>query len=91
MTGHGGWPMTCVLDHDGEPFFAGTYFPDRPRHGQPAFRQVLQALADAWANRRDEVAGGGACAPPPVTWLRRFAHASASADAPAGTPAGAGK
>ena len=36
MTGHGGWPMTCVLDHDGSPFFAGTYFPDRPRHGQPA-------------------------------------------------------
>ena len=42
MTGHGGWPMTCVLDHDGNPFFAGTYFPDQPRHGQPAFTQVLQ-------------------------------------------------
>ena len=55
MTGHGGWPMTCVLDHDGSPFFAGTYFPDRPRHGQPAFRQVLEALADAWQNRSDEV------------------------------------
>jgi len=56
MTGHGGWPMTCVLDHDGNPFFAGTYFPDRPRHGQPSFRQVLEALADAWQNRSDEVA-----------------------------------
>ena len=44
MTGHGGWPMTCVLDHDGSPFFAGTYFPDQPRHGQPASGQVLQAL-----------------------------------------------
>ena len=48
--------MTCVLDHDGNPFFAGTYFPDRPRHGQPSFRQVLEALTDAWANRGDEVA-----------------------------------
>jgi len=57
MTGQGGWPMTVVLNHDGEPFFAGTYFPDRPRHGQPAFTQVLQALADAWRDRRDEVAG----------------------------------
>jgi uncharacterized protein YyaL (SSP411 family) len=57
MTGHGGWPMTVVLNHDGEPFFAGTYFPDRPRHGQPAFTQVLQALSDAWRDRRDEVAG----------------------------------
>jgi len=55
MTGHGGWPMTCVLDHDGNPFFAGTYFPDRPRHGQPAFTQVLQALGDAWRDRGDDV------------------------------------
>src|SRR5919112_5242366 len=55
LTGHGGWPMTCVLDHEGAPFFAGTYFPDRPRHGQPAFTQVLQALAEAWRDRGDEV------------------------------------
>ena len=48
--------MTVVLTPDGEPFFAGTYFPDRPRQGQPAFRQVLEALSDAWANRREEVA-----------------------------------
>ena len=57
MTGHGGWPMTVFLNHDGEPFFAGTYFPDQPRHGQPAFTQILQGLADAWRDRRDEVAG----------------------------------
>jgi uncharacterized protein YyaL (SSP411 family) len=55
MTGHGGWPMTCVLDHDGNPFFAGTYFPDQPRHGQPSFRQVLAALVDAWENRSGDV------------------------------------
>src|SRR5512145_2027085 len=55
MTGHGGWPMTVVLDHDGAPFFAGTYFPDRPRHGQPAFTQVLQALSEAWRDRGEEV------------------------------------
>ena len=56
MTGQGGWPMTCVLDHEGSPFFAGTYFPDRPRHGQPSFRQLLEAIDDAWTNRFDEVA-----------------------------------
>lgn len=55
MTGHGGWPMTCVLDHEGVPVFAGTYFPDRPRHGQPSFRQVLAALVDAWQTRAEEV------------------------------------
>jgi uncharacterized protein YyaL (SSP411 family) len=55
MTGHGGWPMTCVLDHDGNPFFAGTYFPDQPRHGQPSFRQVLAAITQAWTEQADEV------------------------------------
>jgi uncharacterized protein YyaL (SSP411 family) len=55
MTGQGGWPMTCVLDHEGAPFFAGTYFPDRPRHGQPSFTQVLTALSEAWTSHKDEV------------------------------------
>jgi uncharacterized protein len=55
MTGQGGWPMTVVLDHDGSPFFAGTYFPDRPRGGQPALRQVLTALNEAWRDRPDDV------------------------------------
>jgi uncharacterized protein len=54
-TGQGGWPMTCVLDHAGRPFFAGTYFPDRPRHGQPSFTQLLQAITEAWQQRRDDV------------------------------------
>ncbi len=55
MTGHGGWPMTCFLTPDGEPFYGGTYFPPVERHGLPAFPRLLQALADAWANRRGEV------------------------------------
>jgi uncharacterized protein YyaL (SSP411 family) len=59
MTGQGGWPMTCILTPDGQPFFAGTYFPPEPRHGTPAFSQILQALADAWENRRDEVLASG--------------------------------
>src|SRR5690349_18666568 len=56
MTGQGGWPMTVVMTPEGEPFFCGTYFPDEPRQGQPAFRQVLTALSDAWRERRGEVA-----------------------------------
>jgi uncharacterized protein len=55
MTGHGGWPMTVFLTPAGEPFFGGTYFPPEPRHGLPSFRQVLEALADAWRDRREEV------------------------------------
>jgi uncharacterized protein YyaL (SSP411 family) len=55
MTGQGGWPMTAILTPEGEPFFCGTYFPPQPRHGMPSFRQVLEAVTDAWETRRDEV------------------------------------
>jgi len=56
MTGAGGWPLTVVVTPDGEPFFGGTYFPPRDRWGQPAFRRVLEAVSQAWRERRDEVA-----------------------------------
>lgn len=59
-TGQGGWPMTVFLTPDAEPFYFGTYFPPDPRHGMPSFRQVLQGVHQAWAERRgevDEVAG----------------------------------
>jgi uncharacterized protein YyaL (SSP411 family) len=60
LTGSGGWPMTVFLTPDGEPFFGGTYFPPEPRHGLPAFKQVLLAVAEAWAERRSEVVESGA-------------------------------
>jgi uncharacterized protein YyaL (SSP411 family) len=55
LTGHGGWPMTCFLTPDAEPFYCGTYFPKHPVHGMPAFGQVLEAVATAWEQRRDEL------------------------------------
>ncbi|MCI0425071.1 MAG: DUF255 domain-containing protein, partial [Actinobacteria bacterium] len=55
MTGQGGWPMTVFLDHGARPFFAGTYFPPRPRGGMPGFVELLNAIDEAWRNRRDEV------------------------------------
>jgi uncharacterized protein len=56
MTGQGGWPMTVWIDHEGRPFFAGTYFPRAPRHGMATFSQVMDAVAAAWNDRRDDVA-----------------------------------
>ncbi len=53
MTGHGGWPMTCFLTPDGRPFFCGTYFP------KPQFLQLLAAVGETWAERRDEVEQAG--------------------------------
>ena len=55
MTGHGGWPMTMFLLPDGRPFYGGTYFPPDDRHGLPSFRKVLQAVRDAYDQRRDGV------------------------------------
>ena len=55
MTGQGGWPTTVFLTPDGRPFYAGTYFPPEPRHGIPSFRQLLQAIAEAWRERRNEL------------------------------------
>ena len=55
LTGHGGWPMTVFLTPAGEPFFGGTYYPPEPRHGLPSFKQLLQAIADAWRERRADI------------------------------------
>ena len=57
MTGRGGWPMTVFLTPDGKPFYAGTYFPNEPRHGMPSFRQILTGVTQAWNNDRANVVG----------------------------------
>jgi uncharacterized protein YyaL (SSP411 family) len=55
LTGQGGWPMSVFLTPDRKPFYAGTYFPPTARHGLPSFAQVLQAISDAWRDRRPEL------------------------------------
>jgi uncharacterized protein YyaL (SSP411 family) len=51
LTGQGGWPLSVFLTPDGRPFWGGTYFPPVERHGLPSFRQVLEAISEAWAER----------------------------------------
>lgn len=55
LTGQGGWPLTVFLTPELLPFYAGTYFPPRPRLGRPGFGEVLEACARAWRERPDEV------------------------------------
>ena len=55
MTGHGGWPMTVFLTPEGEPFYAGTYFPPRRRGEMPGFPDVLRAVSGTWQERADDV------------------------------------
>ncbi|WP_032390352.1 thioredoxin domain-containing protein [Rhodococcoides fascians] len=68
MTGQGGWPMTCFLTPETEPFYCGTYYPPAPRQGMPSFEQLLTAIADTWSTRRQEVFDASAAI---VTELRK--------------------
>jgi uncharacterized protein YyaL (SSP411 family) len=58
MTGHGGWPLNAFLTPDGVPFYAGTYYPPEPRHGLPSWRMVLDGVARAWEQQRDQIVDG---------------------------------
>jgi len=58
MTGHGGWPLNAFLTPEQVPFYAGTYFPPESRGGLPSWRMVLEAVADAWERRREEIREG---------------------------------
>ncbi len=55
ISGSGGWPLTVFLTPEGKPFFGGTYFPPEDRQGLPGFSRVLEAVIDAYKNRRDEI------------------------------------
>jgi uncharacterized protein len=57
MTGSGGWPTTVFLTPERVPFYGGTYYPPEPRHGMPAFGEVLAAIAELYRERRGEVEG----------------------------------
>jgi uncharacterized protein YyaL (SSP411 family) len=50
-----GWPLTVFADARGRAFYAGTYFPPVAVGGRPSFREILDAVTDAWRARRDEV------------------------------------
>ena len=52
----GGWPLTLFLMPDGTPFFGGTYFPKRARHGMAGFLELLPRVAAAYRDKREEIA-----------------------------------
>jgi uncharacterized protein YyaL (SSP411 family) len=74
MTGHGGWPLNAFLTPEGVPFYAGTYFPPQPRQGLPSWSQVLDGVARAWREQRDDILDG---AGPIVERLRSTAKLEA--------------
>ncbi|HEX4444930.1 MAG TPA: thioredoxin domain-containing protein [Galbitalea sp.] len=50
-----GWPLSVFATPSGRAFFAGTYFPPVPVNGLPSFREVLEAMVDAWRDQRENV------------------------------------
>ena len=51
----GGWPLTMFLTPDGAPFFGGTYFPKEPRYNLPGFPQLIERIAQAYRESREEI------------------------------------
>ncbi|HEX7609565.1 MAG TPA: thioredoxin domain-containing protein [Solirubrobacteraceae bacterium] len=59
MTGRGGWPLNVFLTPEQVPFYGGTYFPPEPRHGMPAWTQVLHAISETWSENHEEIRASG--------------------------------
>jgi uncharacterized protein len=56
----GGWPLTMFLSPENQlPFFGGTYFPREPRYGMPAFKELLQRVAEYYQSHAAEIRGQG--------------------------------
>jgi len=51
----GGWPLSLFLMPDGRPFWAATYLPPVPRNGLRSFSDILETVARAWKDRRDDL------------------------------------
>jgi len=55
IAGTGGWPLSVFLTPALKPFYGGTYFPPEPRHGLPAFTELLETLSRFWHERRTQL------------------------------------
>lgn len=55
ITGRGGWPLSVFLTPQGEPFFAGTYFPKTSRMGLVGFGELLLQVANLWRTDRHRI------------------------------------
>lgn len=52
MTGHGGWPLSIMMDAEMRPFFAGTYFAPTTGNGRIGFLDLLQRIVSTWNSER---------------------------------------
>ncbi len=59
LTGQGGWPLSVFLTPQGNPFFAGTYFPKTTRMGLIAFPELLTQINHMWKTDRERLLTAG--------------------------------
>lgn len=52
----GGWPLSVFTLPDGRAYFGGTYFPPEPRHGLPAFKDIVTQIGELYQNSPKEAA-----------------------------------
>ena len=55
MVGRGGWPMTVFCLPDGQPFYAGTYYPKVAHGNQLSFTKLCSSIDDLWRTRRADL------------------------------------
>ncbi|MGH9555908.1 MAG: thioredoxin domain-containing protein [Terriglobales bacterium] len=77
ISGQGGWPLTAFLTPDGRPFYGGTYFPPDDHYGRPGFRRVLESIAAAYREKRDDVLQSATSVMTAISQAESFAGRSA--------------
>ncbi len=77
ISGQGGWPLTAFLTPDGRPFYGGTYFPPDDQYGRPGFRRMLESIAGAYRDKRDDVLQSAASVMTALSQAESFAGRSA--------------
>jgi len=55
ISGSGGWPLNVFLTPNAKPFFGGTYFPPVNAFNRSSWTDVLQGIAKAWKERKNDI------------------------------------
>ena len=78
LGGSGGWPLTVFLTPDRKPFFGGTYFPPIDKFGMPGFAKLLDAVAEAFREKRVDLTDQAEDLAAAITKITRPARPDAS-------------
>lgn len=55
LNGNGGWPLSIFMDTNQKPFYAGTYFPNKPIYNIPTFVNILLKINQLWVIDREQI------------------------------------